>query len=72
MPLKELLDPQGKAVHGSLDNLGMKGIEDVRIGKNITLQVEAPTKEAALQVAEQASKKLLANPVMEHFEIEIS
>jgi phosphoribosylformylglycinamidine synthase PurS subunit len=69
MPLKELLDPQGKAVLGSLGNLGLKGIEDVRIGKNITLQIEAASKEEAQQVAEQASKKLLANPVMEYFEI---
>ena len=72
MPLKELLDPQGKAVLGSLDNLGMKGVEDVRIGKNITLQIEAASKEEAQQLAEQASKKLLANPVMEYFEIEVS
>jgi len=72
MPLKELLDPQGKAVLGSLGNLGMKPIQDVRIGKNITLQIEAASKEAAQQVAEEASKKLLANPVMEYFEIEIS
>lgn len=72
MPLKELLDPQGKAVLGSLGNLGMKNIGDVRIGKNITLQIEAASKEEAQQVAEQASKKLLANPVMEYFEIEIS
>ena len=69
MPLKELLDPQGKAVLGSLGNLGLKGIEDVRIGKNITLQIEAASKEEAQQLAEQASKKLLANPVMEYFEI---
>lgn len=69
MPLKELLDPQGKAVLGGLGNLGMKGIEDVRIGKSITLQIEAASKEEAQQVAEQASKKLLANPVMEYFEI---
>ncbi len=71
MPLKELLDPQGKAVLGGLGNLGMKGIEDVRIGKNITLQIEAASKEEAQQVAEQASKKLLANPVMEYFEISV-
>jgi phosphoribosylformylglycinamidine synthase len=58
-------------VLGGLGNLGMKGIEDVRIGKNITLQIEAASKEEAQQVAEQASKKLLANPVMEYFEIEI-
>jgi phosphoribosylformylglycinamidine synthase subunit PurS len=72
MPLKELLDPQGKAVLGGLNNLGMKGVESVRIGKNITLQVEAASKEEAQAVAEQASKKLLANPVMEYYEISVS
>jgi len=69
MPLKELLDPQGKAVMTGLGNLGLKKIEDVRIGKNISLQVEANSKEEAKQLAEEASKKLLANPVMEYFEI---
>ena len=71
MPLKELLDPQGKAVMTGLGNLGLKKIEDVRVGKNITLQVEAASKEEALQVAEEASKKLLANPVMEYFEVQV-
>lgn len=69
MPLKELLDPQGKAVMGGLQNLGLHTVNDVRIGKNITLQVEASTPDQARQVAEEASKKLLANPVMEYFEI---
>ncbi|HJW16471.1 phosphoribosylformylglycinamidine synthase subunit PurS [Flavisolibacter ginsengisoli] len=69
MPLKELLDPQGKAVMTGLGNLGLKAIEDVRIGKNISLQVEANSAEEAKQIAEEASKKLLANPVMEYFEI---
>ena len=72
MPLKELLDPQGKAVHSGLGNLGLKSIEDVRIGKNITLQIEAASEDEARNIAEQASKKLLANPVMEYFEISIS
>lgn len=71
MPLKELLDPQGKAVLSGLDNLGLNGIQDARIGKNITLQIEAESEEKAKQVAEEAAKKLLANPVMEYFEIEI-
>jgi len=70
MPLKELLDPQGKAVMGGLQNLGLAGVEDVRVGKNITLQVNANTAEQAKQIAEEASKKLLANPVMEYFEID--
>lgn len=72
MPLKELLDPQGKAVLGGLNNLGLQGIEDVRVGKNITLQIEASSKEAAESIASEASKKLLANPVMEQYEIVIS
>ena len=64
MPHKELLDPQGKAVMGGLANLGLNGINDVRIGKNITLQVEAGSADEAKAIAEDAAKKLLANPVM--------
>lgn len=71
MPLKELLDPQGKAVMGGLQNLGIKTIQDVRIGKTIQLQVEAPSSDEAKKIAEEASRKLLANPVMEYFEISI-
>ena len=72
MPHKELLDPQGKAVLGGLGNLGLGDIKDVRIGKHITLQVEANTEAEAKQIAEEAAKKLLANPVMEMFEVQIS
>ncbi|MBA2328772.1 MAG: phosphoribosylformylglycinamidine synthase subunit PurS [Flavisolibacter sp.] len=71
MPLKELLDPQGKAVRAGLDNLGLKNISDVRIGKNIDLEVEAKSEQEAIEIAEEASKKLLANPVMEQFEISL-
>ena len=69
MPLKELLDPQGKAVITGLGNLGFRNVEDVRVGKNISLQIEAASKEEAKKIAEEASKKLLANPVMEYFEV---
>jgi phosphoribosylformylglycinamidine synthase PurS subunit len=72
MPLKELLDPQGKAVMGGLENLGLSGVEDVRVGKNITLQVNADSAEKARQIAEEASKKLLSNPVMEYFEVSVN
>jgi phosphoribosylformylglycinamidine synthase subunit PurS len=72
MPLKELLDPQGKAVMGGLQNLGLNTVQDVRIGKNITLQVEANNPEEAKKIAEEASKKLLANPVMEYFEVSVN
>lgn len=72
MPLKDLLDPQGKAVMGGLQNLGINSISDVRIGKHIDLQIEADSKEAAAAVAEEATKKLLANQVMEFFEITVA
>ncbi|CAL1516626.1 phosphoribosylformylglycinamidine synthase subunit PurS [Chitinophaga sp. MM2321] len=71
MPLKELLDPQGKAVMSGLKNLGMGQVQDVRIGKHITLQIEAASKEDAQQIAESACQKLLANQVMESFEVQI-
>ena len=72
MPLKELLDPQGKAVMGGLASLGLNGIREVRIGKNIILSIEAGSEDEAMQIAGEASKKLLANPVMEYFEISIN
>ena len=71
MPLKDLLDPQGKAVLGGLGNLGLNAITDVRIGKHITLQVDAATELEARQLAAEAAKKLLANPVMEYFEMNV-
>ena len=72
MPLKELLDPQGKAVMGGLQNLGIRSVSDVRIGKSISLQIEAATAEEAKSIAEEAGRKLLANPVMEYFEIAVN
>lgn len=71
MPLKELLDPQGKAVLGGLKNLGLGAIEDVRVGKHISLQIEAASEEEAKRLADEASKKLLANPVMEYYEVQV-
>ena len=71
MPLKELLDPQGKAVTSSMGNIGLPEIENVRIGKHISLEVEAPSKEVAAEKVTEACKKLLANPVIEHFEFEL-
>ena len=71
MPLKDLLDPQGKAVLGGFHNLCMNGVSDVRVGKHITLQIEAGSETDAKAIAEEASKKLLANAVMEYFEIEV-
>jgi phosphoribosylformylglycinamidine synthase len=72
MPLKELLDPQGKAVTGALHNLGLSAVQDVRIGKHISLQLEAADESAAREMAQEACKKLLANPVMEAYDISIA
>jgi phosphoribosylformylglycinamidine synthase PurS subunit len=72
MPLKELLDPQGKAVMGGLSSLGLKNVDDVRIGKHIQLNIEAKDAEEAKKIAEEASQKLLANPVMEEYIIVIN
>jgi phosphoribosylformylglycinamidine synthase len=72
MPLKELLDPQGKAVNNSLHNLGLTQLHEVRIGKHITLQVEAQGKDEAEALTREACKKLLANQVMEAFDFTVT
>ncbi len=71
MPLKALLDPQGKAITKSMKNLGLPEITNVRMGKHITLEVEAESRQAAQQKVETACQKLLANPIMEYFEFEL-
>ena len=71
MPKKELLDPQGKAVMLGLEHLGLNTVQDVRIGKHITLQLEAENEEAAKVKVEDACKKLLANLIMESYRFEL-
>ncbi|MCX6291289.1 MAG: phosphoribosylformylglycinamidine synthase subunit PurS [Bacteroidetes bacterium] len=72
MPLKALLDPQGKAVTHGLKNMGLGELENVRIGKHITLEVEADSKENAKEKVETACRKLLSNPIMESFHFTLS
>ena len=71
MPKKEILDPQGKAVTGSMKNLGLAEIHNVRIGKHISLEVEAENEEVASSKVEQACKNLLANLIMESYSFKI-
>jgi phosphoribosylformylglycinamidine synthase PurS subunit len=71
MPKKEILDPQGKAVTGSMKNLGLAEIQNVRIGKHITLEIEADSAETAHNKVEQACKSLLANLIMESYSFSI-
>ena len=67
MPKKEILDPQGKAVTGSMKNLGLAEIHNVRIGKHITLEIEADSAETAHSKVDLACKNLLANLIMESY-----
>lgn len=69
---KSILDPKGKAAHHALQDLGLTDINEVRIGKLIEMDIDAKNKEDAFEIAETACTKLLANEVMEDFEITIN
>lgn len=71
MPQKEILDPQGKAVRIGLQNLGIDQVADVRIGKHITLTLEANNESEANEIVTNACNKLLANLIMEEFEFNL-
>ena len=68
---KGVLDPQGKAVHHALETLGFKDISNARVGKQILLEINTEDKEKAIKEAKKAASELLANPVIENFEIEV-
>lgn len=72
MPQKALLDPQGRAVTASMKNLDLPEIGNVRIGKHITLEIEAETEASAREKVERACKMLLANPIMETYSFELT
>ena len=72
MPMKALLDPQGKAVTGSMKNLNLSEIENVRIGKHITLEINADNEAAAKAKVDEACKKLLCNQIMESYEFKLT
>jgi phosphoribosylformylglycinamidine synthase len=69
---KKILDPQGKAIESSLHNLGFSSLSGVRTGKNIELLVNDSSLEQARSSVHAACQKLLANPVTEEFEYEIT
>ena len=71
MPKKEILDPQGKAVTGSMKNLGLAEIQNIRIGKHISLQIEADSAEVAHEKVDLACKNLLANLIMESYTFKV-
>ncbi|MCS6929717.1 MAG: phosphoribosylformylglycinamidine synthase subunit PurS [Saprospiraceae bacterium] len=67
MPHRELLDPQGKAVLNNLGYLQLSGVTDVRIGRHVTLTLEASSEAEARQTVETACSQLLANPIVETY-----
>ena len=71
MPLKTLLDPQGKAVSSSMKNINLEEISNVKIGKHITLEVEAENENIASEKVKTACEKILCNQIMEYFDFSI-
>lgn len=67
-----VLDPQGQAVAGALRALGFSGVGDVRVGRWIRLDLEAPSEDEARRQAEDMCRRLLANPVIEEFAYDVS
>jgi len=67
----EILDPQGKAVHGALPRLGFEGITDVRQGKRFELEVDGEVTADRLAEIHKVAETLLSNPVIEDFEVHV-
>lgn len=71
--LKETVaDPQGLTIKHALESLGQKGIEEVRVGKLITIKLDANNKEEAKKQVGEMCDKLLANPIIEDYDLKIS
>jgi phosphoribosylformylglycinamidine synthase subunit PurS len=68
----EILDPQGKAVHGALPRLGFEGVSDVRQGKRFELEVDGEVTEQRLQQVHEIAEKLLSNPVIEDYAVHLA
>lgn len=66
-----ILDVQGKTVENALHSLGYAGVGHVRIGKHITMDVDAPDAARAEEIAREVSEKLLSNPVIENFTVAV-
>ena len=71
MPKPEILDPQGKAVHGALPRLGFEGVREVRQGKRFELQLDGEITEERLGQVHEMAATLLSNPVIEDFEVRV-
>jgi phosphoribosylformylglycinamidine synthase subunit PurS len=68
----EILDPQGKAVHGALPRLGFEGVSDVRQGKRFELEVDGEVTDERLAQVNEIAGTLLSNPVIEDYQVHVS
>jgi len=66
---KDVLDPQGKVIHQTLDGMGFEGINEVRQGKYFEIDIKEDDKKKAETIVEEMCKKLLTNLVIEDFKI---
>ncbi len=71
MPLKTLLDPQGKAVQNIIKNQGYETVDNVRIGKHITFEIEASDEIEAETITKNIAEKILINPVIEEYQFNL-
>ena len=71
-PKAGILDPQGRAVEGSLGHLGIEGVRDVRVGRRVELTVEAFDEVSARSVVERLATDLLSNPLIEAYSVELT
>jgi phosphoribosylformylglycinamidine synthase PurS subunit len=71
LPKPGILDPQGRAVEGSLDHLGVDGVSEVRVGRRVELTVEAVDRVAAVAIVERLAHELFSNPLIERSEVEL-
>jgi phosphoribosylformylglycinamidine synthase subunit PurS len=71
MPKPEILDPQGKAVHGALPRLGFDGVTDVRQGKRFELQIDGELTDERMSQIRVMAATILSNPVIEDFEVRV-
>jgi phosphoribosylformylglycinamidine synthase PurS subunit len=70
-PKPGILDPQGRAVEGSLGHLGIEGVSGVRVGRRVELTVEAPSEGAAREVVDRLASELLSNPLIEAYAVDV-
>jgi phosphoribosylformylglycinamidine synthase subunit PurS len=68
---KSVFDPQGKTIHDALQSLGYGSVADVRQGKFFEVSLEGVSAEQAQTTAEEIARKVLANPVIESFKVEV-